>query len=249
MIFAPVLLSCCLVVSPFVPPSKIAIWFSWGAAGDILVDRNVRPFLPARIPASPWLIIVIAAWPAIRKLPSRSWWPFSRCVPSPLIVSPSGRDFAYVSRDRVSRRYHCHVFRCEQPARHLANTLCSLCKHLVLERKRRQALKQQQHQQHQQQMKSHQQFLGQQQQPPPTQRRPMSLPGVSSIATALDRNGDRNSTLGSCERGVCCEEVFFIDFLCYRGNDAVIFFQTEVQLCTYMQRRINNSSFNQLLFT
>uniref|UniRef100_A0A915KF34 Amyloid beta A4 protein-binding family B member 2 n=1 Tax=Romanomermis culicivorax TaxID=13658 RepID=A0A915KF34_ROMCU len=45
------------------------------------------------------------------------------------------RDFAYVARDRSSRRYMCHVFRCDTPARTIANTLRDICKRLMLERR------------------------------------------------------------------------------------------------------------------
>ncbi|KAK8402951.1 hypothetical protein O3P69_000895 [Scylla paramamosain] len=38
------------------------------------------------------------------------------------------RDFAYVARDRVSRKHMCHVFRCDTPARTIANTLRDICK-------------------------------------------------------------------------------------------------------------------------
>jgi len=49
---------------------------------------------------------------------------------SPLI----DRDFAYVARDRGTRRHMCHVFRCELPARHIANTLCEICKKVIAQR-------------------------------------------------------------------------------------------------------------------
>lgn len=44
------------------------------------------------------------------------------------------RDFAYVARDRGTRRHMCHVFRCELPARHIANTLCEICKKVIAQR-------------------------------------------------------------------------------------------------------------------
>lgn len=47
----------------------------------------------------------------------------------------NGRDFAYVARDRSSKRYMCHVFRCDTPARTIANTLRDICKRLMLERR------------------------------------------------------------------------------------------------------------------
>uniref|UniRef100_A0A7E4VDR7 PID domain-containing protein n=1 Tax=Panagrellus redivivus TaxID=6233 RepID=A0A7E4VDR7_PANRE len=47
----------------------------------------------------------------------------------------NGRDFAYVARDRNSRRFLCHVFRCDTPARTIANTLRDICKKLMLQRR------------------------------------------------------------------------------------------------------------------
>ena len=44
------------------------------------------------------------------------------------------RDFAYVARDRSSRRHMCHVFRCDTPARNIANKLRDICKQIMLER-------------------------------------------------------------------------------------------------------------------
>ncbi|XP_064636339.1 amyloid beta precursor protein binding family B member 2-like isoform X3 [Lineus longissimus] len=46
----------------------------------------------------------------------------------------NGRDFAYVARDRSTRKHMCHVFRCDTPARHIANTLRDICKKLMMER-------------------------------------------------------------------------------------------------------------------
>ncbi|ESO09192.1 hypothetical protein HELRODRAFT_184585, partial [Helobdella robusta] len=40
-------------------------------------------------------------------------------------------DFAYVARDKSTRAFACHVFRCDQPARHIASTLCHVCKMAV----------------------------------------------------------------------------------------------------------------------
>lgn len=45
------------------------------------------------------------------------------------------RDFAYVARDRNSRRFMCHVFRCDTPAKTIANTLRDICKRLMLHRR------------------------------------------------------------------------------------------------------------------
>ncbi|XP_061716831.1 protein Fe65 homolog isoform X1 [Cydia pomonella] len=46
----------------------------------------------------------------------------------------NGRDFAYVARDRATRRHMCHVFRCEAPARSIANALRDICKRIMIER-------------------------------------------------------------------------------------------------------------------
>ncbi|GAB6031126.1 hypothetical protein CHUAL_007934 [Chamberlinius hualienensis] len=46
----------------------------------------------------------------------------------------NGRDFAYVARDRISRKHMCHVFRCDTPARTIANTLRDICKKIMIER-------------------------------------------------------------------------------------------------------------------
>ncbi|CAH0719290.1 unnamed protein product, partial [Brenthis ino] len=46
----------------------------------------------------------------------------------------NGRDFAYVARDRVTRKHMCHVFRCEAPARSIANALRDICKRIMIER-------------------------------------------------------------------------------------------------------------------
>ncbi|XP_064077881.1 protein Fe65 homolog isoform X4 [Macrobrachium nipponense] len=46
----------------------------------------------------------------------------------------NGRDFAYVARDRASRKHMCHVFRCDTPARTIANTLRDICKKIMIER-------------------------------------------------------------------------------------------------------------------
>ncbi|CAG5103793.1 Similar to feh-1: Protein Fe65 homolog (Caenorhabditis elegans) [Cotesia congregata] len=45
-----------------------------------------------------------------------------------------GRDFAYVARDRSTRKFMCHVFRCDIPARTIANTLRDICKKIMIER-------------------------------------------------------------------------------------------------------------------
>ncbi|GMR42206.1 hypothetical protein PMAYCL1PPCAC_12401 [Pristionchus mayeri] len=43
----------------------------------------------------------------------------------------NGRDFAYVARERGSRRLLCHVFRCDTPAKTIANTLRDICRKIV----------------------------------------------------------------------------------------------------------------------
>lgn len=50
------------------------------------------------------------------------------------------RDFAYVARDRVLRKHMCHVFRCDIPARTIANTLRDICKKIMIERSLQQSL-------------------------------------------------------------------------------------------------------------
>lgn len=46
----------------------------------------------------------------------------------------NSRDFAYVARDKHTRRHTCHVFRCDVPARAIANTLRDICKKILIER-------------------------------------------------------------------------------------------------------------------
>ncbi|XP_064610225.1 protein Fe65 homolog isoform X6 [Liolophura sinensis] len=46
----------------------------------------------------------------------------------------NGRDFAYVARDKSTRKHMCHVFRCDTPARQIANTLRDICKKIMMER-------------------------------------------------------------------------------------------------------------------
>ncbi|XP_023345968.1 protein Fe65 homolog [Eurytemora carolleeae] len=46
----------------------------------------------------------------------------------------NGKDFAYVSRDKVTRKHVCHVFRCEVAARTIANALRDICKKILIER-------------------------------------------------------------------------------------------------------------------
>ncbi|XP_013411257.1 protein Fe65 homolog isoform X2 [Lingula anatina] len=47
----------------------------------------------------------------------------------------NGRDFAYVARDPVTRKHMCHVFRCDTPARQIANTLRDICQKILAEKK------------------------------------------------------------------------------------------------------------------
>ncbi|XP_043481673.1 protein Fe65 homolog isoform X2 [Leptopilina heterotoma] len=44
------------------------------------------------------------------------------------------RDFAYVARDKSTRKYMCHVFRCDIPPLTIANTLRDACKKVLIER-------------------------------------------------------------------------------------------------------------------
>ncbi|QQP48979.1 Uncharacterized protein FKW44_009474, partial [Caligus rogercresseyi] len=46
----------------------------------------------------------------------------------------NGHDFAYVARDRHSRKHMCHVFRCDKAARSIANALRDICKKILIER-------------------------------------------------------------------------------------------------------------------
>lgn len=39
-----------------------------------------------------------------------------------------------MARDRSTRRHMCHVFRCDMPARTIANTLRDICKKIMIER-------------------------------------------------------------------------------------------------------------------
>ncbi|KAL5011526.1 hypothetical protein ScPMuIL_010077 [Solemya velum] len=52
----------------------------------------------------------------------------------------NGRDFAYVARDKTTCRHMCHVFRCDTPARQIANTLRDICKKIMMERKLQQSV-------------------------------------------------------------------------------------------------------------
>ena len=61
-------------------------------------------------------------------------WSSMMCLNVSKICWLSCRDFAYVARDRVTRRHMCHVFRCDTPARTIANTLRDICKKIMIER-------------------------------------------------------------------------------------------------------------------
>lgn len=56
------------------------------------------------------------------------------------VVRDNGRDFAYVARDRITRKHMCHVFRCDMPARAIANTLRDICKKIMIERSLQQSI-------------------------------------------------------------------------------------------------------------
>lgn len=44
------------------------------------------------------------------------------------------KDFAFVARDKATRKHLCHVFRCDVPARNIANALRDICKKILIER-------------------------------------------------------------------------------------------------------------------
>merc|ERR1719414_2151256 len=46
----------------------------------------------------------------------------------------NGKDFAYVARDKHTRKHMCHVFRCDVQARAIANRLRDICKKILIER-------------------------------------------------------------------------------------------------------------------
>ncbi|XP_048454458.1 amyloid beta precursor protein binding family B member 1 isoform X2 [Rhincodon typus] len=47
----------------------------------------------------------------------------------------SGRDFAYVARDKLTRVLKCHVFRCDLPAKAIATRLHEICSKIMADRK------------------------------------------------------------------------------------------------------------------
>ncbi|XP_019646801.1 PREDICTED: amyloid beta A4 precursor protein-binding family B member 2-like [Branchiostoma belcheri] len=48
----------------------------------------------------------------------------------------NGRDFAYVARDKVTHTHKCHVFRCDTPAKAIANALHEICTRVMTEKRR-----------------------------------------------------------------------------------------------------------------
>nr|CAD7202879.1 unnamed protein product [Timema douglasi] len=67
-------------------------------------------------------------------------WVATRKVSCSMFDISSHRDFAYVARDRTTRKHMCHVFRCDIPARTIANTLRDICKKIMIERSLQQNL-------------------------------------------------------------------------------------------------------------
>ncbi len=63
-----------------------------------------------------------------------------RCSRALMLWCGLRRDFAYVARDRSTRKHMCHVFRCDIPARTIANTLRDICKKIMIERSLQQNL-------------------------------------------------------------------------------------------------------------
>lgn len=59
------------------------------------------------------------------------------CVPYFSLYESYCSDFAYVARDSLTKIHKCHVFRCEVPAKQIANTLKEICSRLAKERKAR----------------------------------------------------------------------------------------------------------------
>lgn len=77
---------------------------------------------------------------------NQTGWVKTSCIKNSRIISLLGfivcryRDFAYVARDRTTRKHMCHVFRCDIPARTIANTLRDICKKIMIERSLQQNL-------------------------------------------------------------------------------------------------------------
>ncbi|XP_070552997.1 amyloid beta precursor protein binding family B member 2-like isoform X2 [Ptychodera flava] len=52
----------------------------------------------------------------------------------------NGRDFAYVAKDKGSKKFKCHVFRCDIPAKAIANALHEICSKVMTERRKTNAI-------------------------------------------------------------------------------------------------------------
>ncbi|KAB1272820.1 Amyloid-beta A4 precursor protein-binding family B member 1 [Camelus dromedarius] len=82
----------------------------WGEGKDLLLQledetlKLVEPHSQALLHAQP--IVSIRVWGVGRD---------------------SGRDFAYVARDKLTQMLKCHVFRCEAPAKNIATSLHEIC--------------------------------------------------------------------------------------------------------------------------
>ncbi|XP_071950998.1 amyloid beta precursor protein binding family B member 2-like isoform X2 [Antedon mediterranea] len=48
----------------------------------------------------------------------------------------NGRDFAYVARDKQTKKYKCHVFRCDTPAKAIASALHEICSRVMKDRQK-----------------------------------------------------------------------------------------------------------------
>ncbi|XP_077861866.1 uncharacterized protein LOC100371081 [Saccoglossus kowalevskii] len=52
----------------------------------------------------------------------------------------NGRDFAYVAKDKGSKKFKCHVFRCDIPAKAIANALHEICSKVMSQRRKTNAI-------------------------------------------------------------------------------------------------------------
>ncbi|XP_049507095.1 amyloid beta precursor protein binding family B member 1 isoform X2 [Panthera uncia] len=90
----------------------------WGEGKDLLLQledetlKLVEPQTQALLHAQP--IVSIRVWGVGRD---------------------SGRDFAYVARDKLTQMLKCHVFRCEAPAKNIATSLHEICSKIMAERR------------------------------------------------------------------------------------------------------------------
>lgn len=90
----------------------------WGEGKDLLLQledetlKLVEPQSQALLHAQP--IVSIRVWGVGRD---------------------SGRDFAYVARDKLTQMLKCHVFRCEAPAKNIATSLHEICSKIMAERR------------------------------------------------------------------------------------------------------------------